>query len=108
MIASYPLAFGSWLSGLDFALGDVKEIALLGDLDSPAGEAPLSTIWGQFRPNIILAASQTLPNKHAPKLLQDRPLIDQQPTAYVCQNFTCQQPTTSPEVLRTQLSSELS
>jgi uncharacterized protein YyaL (SSP411 family) len=106
MIASYPLAFGSWLSGLDFALRDVKEVALLGDLDSSAGDALLSTVWSQFRPNLVLAASKAPPEQNSPQLLQDRPLIDQQPTAYVCQNFTCQHPTTSPEVLRKQLSSE--
>jgi uncharacterized protein YyaL (SSP411 family) len=103
-IATYPLAFSSWLSGLDFALGDVKEIALLGDLSTAPGAALLRTIWSQFRPNIVLAASKAPPNEHAPQLLKDRPLIDQQPTAYVCQNFACQQPTTSPEVLREQLS----
>lgn len=103
MLAAYPQAFGSWLSGLDFALGDVKEVALLGDLSSPPGEELLNTVWSRFRPNTILAASGFPPENNAPQLLQDRPLIDQQPTAYVCQNFACQQPTTSPKVLKEQL-----
>jgi uncharacterized protein YyaL (SSP411 family) len=104
MLSTYPLAFSSWLSGLDFSLGNVKEIALLGDLETPAGEALLNTIWNEFRPNHILAASKFPPENHAPQLLHDRPLINQQPTAYVCQNFTCQQPTTTPRELQEQLS----
>jgi uncharacterized protein YyaL (SSP411 family) len=104
MLAAYPLAFGSWLSGLDFALGNVKEIALLGDLETPAGEALLNTIWREYRPNLILAASKVSPDKHAPQLLQNRPLIDERPTVYVCQNFACQQPTTSQRELQEQLS----
>jgi uncharacterized protein YyaL (SSP411 family) len=104
MLATYPLAFGSWLSGLDFSLGNVKEIALLGDLETPAGEALLNTIWSELRPYTILAASKFPPDKQAPQLIQDRPLINEQPTAYVCQNFTCLQPTTSPRELQEQLS----
>jgi uncharacterized protein YyaL (SSP411 family) len=104
MLAAYPLAFSSWLSGLDFALGNVKEIALLGDLESPAAETLLNTVWSKYRPNLILAASNFPLDNHAPPLLHDRLLIDEQPTAYVCQNFTCQQPTTSPRTLQEQLS----
>ncbi|MER5909224.1 thioredoxin domain-containing protein [Streptomyces sp. NPDC001982] len=37
-------------------------------------------------------------------LLADRPLVDGEPTAYVCRNFTCDAPTTDPERLRTALS----
>ncbi|MGW1794701.1 thioredoxin domain-containing protein [Streptomyces sp. NPDC001984] len=37
-------------------------------------------------------------------LLADRPLVDGEPAAYVCRNFTCDAPTTDPERLRTALS----
>ncbi|MFJ5028678.1 thioredoxin domain-containing protein [Streptomyces sp. NPDC088560] len=36
-------------------------------------------------------------------LLADRPLVEGQPAAYVCRNFTCEAPTTDPERLRTAL-----
>jgi uncharacterized protein YyaL (SSP411 family) len=103
LLAAYPTGFGNWLAALDFALGDVKEIALLGDLESPAGITLLASIWSRLRPNVILAASSHPPADDAPPLLHDRPLIDGQPTAYVCQHFTCQQPTNKPDILREQL-----
>lgn len=36
-------------------------------------------------------------------LLADRPLVDGEPAAYVCRNFTCDAPTTDPGRLRTAL-----
>ena len=107
MLGAYPSGFGSWLSALDFALGEVREIALLGELDSFTGKVMLDTIWSKFRPNLILAASSYPPEQLAPPLLQGRPLLDDQPTAYVCQNFTCQQPTSDPEVLLKELENKL-
>jgi uncharacterized protein YyaL (SSP411 family) len=108
LLAAYPTAFGNWLSALDFALGDVKEIALLGELDSESAEKMLETVRSAFRPNVILAAGSHPPEGDGPPLLNDRPLIDGQPTAYVCQNFTCGQPTTDPEVLLRQIESNSS
>ena len=37
------------------------------------------------------------------KLLDDRPLIDDEPTAYVCRGYTCDKPVTDPESLAEQL-----
>ena len=36
-------------------------------------------------------------------LLQDRPMIDGAPTAYVCRAFACRRPTTDPAELGRQL-----
>jgi uncharacterized protein YyaL (SSP411 family) len=38
-----------------------------------------------------------------PPLFNGRGLLDGQPTAYLCENFTCQLPATDPAVLREQL-----
>ncbi|SDJ53497.1 hypothetical protein SAMN05421874_102129 [Nonomuraea maritima] len=38
-----------------------------------------------------------------PALLEGRGLVDDAPAAYVCRNFTCRLPTTTPDSLRTQL-----
>jgi uncharacterized protein YyaL (SSP411 family) len=37
-------------------------------------------------------------------LLANRPLVDDQPTAYVCRGFVCNQPVTQPDELLLQLS----
>ncbi len=105
ILAEYPAAFSSWLAALDLALTPLKEIALLGDLESLAGQALIQIIWSQFRPDVILAASTFPPDKVSPPLLRNRPLVDGQPTAYVCRQFTCQAPTTSADELVKQLQS---
>jgi uncharacterized protein YyaL (SSP411 family) len=37
------------------------------------------------------------------KLLDDRPLVDDQPTAYVCRGYACDRPVTDPASLSEQL-----
>jgi len=37
------------------------------------------------------------------KLLEDRPLIEDQPTAYVCRGYACDKPVTDPAALAEQL-----
>ena len=48
---------------------------------------------------LILAAAAYPPDTRAPALLQNRPLIDDRPTAYLCEGFVCRQPVTEPEQL---------
>jgi len=103
VLAAYPTAFGSWLSALDFALASIREVALLGDLESDEANSLLAALWKDYRPDLLLAAAPYPPDTDAPPLLAERPLPDGQPTVYVCRNFTCQQPTTDPAVLREQL-----
>ena len=103
VLATYPTAFGNWLGALDFALAGIKEVAVLGDLQHTQAQAMLAGIWQEFRPDCILAASPVPVPDNAPPLLKDRPLIDGQATAYVCQHFSCQQPTTDVQELIAQL-----
>ncbi len=106
VLESYPTAFANWLNALDFALAEVKEIGLIGDLQSSQMESLVDVVWEQFRPDCILAAAGYPPPEDAPHLLDDRNLVDGQPTAYVCQQFTCKMPTTEAATLREQLSNQ--
>ncbi|MDD2694780.1 MAG: thioredoxin domain-containing protein [Anaerolineales bacterium] len=95
LAARYPLAFANWLAALDFSLGEVVEVALLGETDQLK---PFEQVlWSTYRPNLVLAAGQTPIPDEAPGLLKGRPQVDNQPTAYVCRNFTCLLPVTTPE-----------
>ncbi|MEJ2759627.1 MAG: thioredoxin domain-containing protein, partial [Anaerolineales bacterium] len=107
MIAAYPTAFANWLNALDFALAQVKEVAILGDLDDPKTSTLISALWETYRPNCILAASPYPPSPTAPAILADRPMLNGHPTAYVCQHFTCQAPTSDAAVLREQLTGQI-
>ena len=50
-----------------------------------------------FRPHLVLAGGPE--GSEEPPLLRERPLVDGQPAAYVCENFACQAPVTDPEEL---------
>jgi uncharacterized protein YyaL (SSP411 family) len=99
----YPTAFGQWLYAMDFAVGPVNEVAILGDLDNLNTQALSDAVWRQYRPRTIAAISPFPPGPNCPPLLENRPLKDGLSTAYVCHNFICDQPTTDPVVLMNQL-----
>ncbi|MDX1437294.1 MAG: thioredoxin domain-containing protein [Anaerolineales bacterium] len=99
----YPTAFSQWLSAIDTALGPVLEIALVETADAATGSVFSEALRSTFNPNMVLARSTYPPPEGGPRLLNDRPLIDDQPTAYVCQGFVCKQPVTASEDLTAQL-----
>jgi uncharacterized protein YyaL (SSP411 family) len=93
----YPTAFGYWLCAIQYALSSIREIALIGYDYNPLTQALSDTIWSTFRPNLVLAQSD--PDKitsQSPFLLQNRSLIDGKSTAYVCEQFVCKKPVTTP------------
>jgi len=104
-VSDHALAFGRLACALDLYLVPGREVAIVGDPQSAATQALLDVVNGGYRPHLTLAlaradadaAAQTIP------LLQDRPMLDGKATAYVCQNFTCQLPTTEPAELARQL-----
>ena len=103
----YPTAFGQWLCALDFAIGPTHEIAILGNMNDSTFSALKDVVWSEYRPNYVVALSEFPPPESAPPLLEDRPLLKNKPTAYVCQHFVCKQPVTSPEKLTQQLEGKL-
>ena len=99
-IARYPQAFGRIVSVLEFYLNPTKEIVILGE----KGNELEREIWREFTPNkVLIPAENAKKNAEFIPLLKDRKMIDGKPTAYVCENFTCQKPTASAEELKKQL-----
>jgi uncharacterized protein YyaL (SSP411 family) len=102
----YPTAFGLWLCAGDLVANPFQEIAIVGDPADPRTQALVKVLWSAHRPAAVVAqASLPLPSG-APPLLADRPLLNGQPTAYVCRGFICQLPVNDPEGLRAQLEPE--
>jgi uncharacterized protein YyaL (SSP411 family) len=97
----YPSAFGYLLGALDLYLSEAKEIALIGDVDSHDIRLFIEEIYSRFLPNKVVAGGE--PNDEqaiaAIKLLADRPMVDGRATAYVCRNYTCLAPATTPQEL---------
>lgn len=104
-MARYPSAFGRALGAMDFYLSTPKEIAVIGEPESPDTLALLQTIWGNYLPNKIVAVANEPadePSDLVP-LLRDRTQISGKAAAYVCENYTCQSPVTDPAALLSQL-----
>lgn len=99
----YPTAFAQWLCAADFAVGPTREVAIIGDAQHTETKELLNTLWKMFRPRQVTAISAYPPEPDAPALLKDRPLLNDLPTAYVCQGFVCLQPVNSPTEMESQL-----
>jgi uncharacterized protein YyaL (SSP411 family) len=95
MAVQYPTAFSRWLSAADFALGNVKQIAVVYESDEDHAQELIRLIEFAYRPNMIVAASPYPPPSDAPPLLMDRPLKDGKATVYVCEGFVCKYPVTA-------------
>jgi uncharacterized protein YyaL (SSP411 family) len=100
-----PAGTGHWLAALDFYVSSPKEVVIIGPRDDPATTALLQTVNGKFHPNKVLVGADDADAaaKHGLPLLEARGMIDAKPTAYVCQNYACQLPVTTPEELAEQL-----
>ena len=104
-IARIPGGFGRLLSALDFHLSTPYEIVVIGDPDAPDARALLGAVYSDYLPNKVVAGRSESDQEAARlvPLLADRPKRDGKATAYVCVHYACQNPTTDPAELRTQL-----
>jgi uncharacterized protein YyaL (SSP411 family) len=100
--AKAPLAFGRLLAALDFELGRPLELAVVGQPGDPTTVRFLDVIRARFLPNRLVAVAPAGDDPSIP-LLADRHAVDGKPTAYLCEGFTCQVPTTDPAELARQL-----
>ena len=102
----YPTSFAQWLSAANFAVGPTREVAIIGGPNDSRVQELLRTLWKSYRPRQVTAISAYPPEPGSPALLADRPLLNNQPTAYVCQGFVCLQPVNSPDEMEAQLASK--
>jgi uncharacterized protein YyaL (SSP411 family) len=92
MALRYPSAFARWFSAADFALGNVKQVAVVYDANPDNASELVRFIQARYRPNLILAASSHPPSTAAPTLLKERPLKNGGATVYICEGFVCKNP----------------
>ncbi len=105
-MADHPLAFGELINALDFHLSRPREVALVGERHAPDTRELVGVLNSAWLPNKVMALAE--PGDHAAAaaiaLLAGREALDGgRATAYVCQNYTCELPTTNPFVLAEQL-----
>jgi uncharacterized protein YyaL (SSP411 family) len=102
VVTRSPAAFAATLIAADLARGPMTEIAIVGELETPATRDLLAIVHEAPRPRLALAAGQGTTRRRLP-LLADRDLIDGRPAAYLCRDYACQAPTDDPAELRRQL-----
>jgi uncharacterized protein YyaL (SSP411 family) len=74
-----------------------RQIAVVGEPDDPARSALVRAAYRQPHPGAVVAQGPPGPNTVA--LLDGRILVDGQAAAYVCHDFVCDLPVTSPDAL---------
>ena len=100
--AKAPLAFGRLLAALDFELGRPVELAVIGPLADAKTRRLLDVARLRYLPNRLLAAAPDGDGRGIP-LLAERRALNGAATAYLCEGFVCQSPTTDPAELQRQL-----
>jgi uncharacterized protein YyaL (SSP411 family) len=101
----FPQAFGTALIALDFHVGDTVEVAVSGPADDPDAAALIAAARRHGGPGAVLAAGDPADADAAlaAPLLADRPRVDGRPAAYVCRDFACRAPVTTPDALAAEL-----
>jgi uncharacterized protein YyaL (SSP411 family) len=87
---AHPTAFGHLLAAVDLVHTGITEVVVVGDAPDLVRE-----VQSRFVPNAVLAWGEPYPSP----LWEGR----QPGHAYVCQDYTCQAPVTTPEALAAQL-----
>jgi uncharacterized protein YyaL (SSP411 family) len=91
-----PTAMGQMLLALDFHLGPTYELVLAGEAANEATQQSLREIRRRYLPNKVLAAGLGHAGRKPPDLLADllsgKTATSGDPTLYVCEGFTCQEP----------------
>ena len=106
--ARYPRAAGAGLAVAEAWLAGPPEIAVVGSPEDERTRALHETALHAAPPGAVLALGDgTVPadsgaagSEAAVPLLAGRGLVNGAPAAYVCRQFTCQAPVTTPEQLR--------
>ncbi len=101
--AKAPLAFGRLLAALDFHLSRPLELAVIGKPADEQTKRFLEVVRAHFLPNRLMAVAPSLAEGRVIPLLADRRALDGKATAYLCEGFVCQAPTTDPAELARQL-----
>lgn len=100
-----PRGFMQMLLGLDLFLNPPPEVVIAGDLNEAPCQALITTARQTYLPNRLLVLATEDDDTLNQALLTGKEPVDGEPAAYVCRDFACQQPVTSPEQLKSKLES---
>ena len=97
-IKGYPMGYTQMLAAVDFIAGPSQEIVIAGDPVNKITQSIIRTVQEKFLPNkVVLLHSDGSEGKRLEALspfVKGMGPANQEPTAYVCEQYTCQAPVT--------------
>ena len=93
------LGFGAILNAFDYRLQGGREIFIAGPPVAEGTRKLVEAIWRDPDPNRVLALVTPQIEQLLPPA-KGKTLVDGKPAAYVCRDFTCNQPVTDPAELK--------
>jgi uncharacterized protein YyaL (SSP411 family) len=104
LMAHHPMAVGHWICALDFHFSRPKEIAVVGRRDRADTRRLIEKVFKRYLPNRVLVSfDPTVAELLESPLTAERQMLGGAATAFVCENYVCKLPTSSPEELALQL-----
>ncbi|MCY3832762.1 MAG: thioredoxin domain-containing protein, partial [Chloroflexi bacterium] len=101
----YPQAFAESLNAADMLVQGIAEVAIIGDWEAASTTAMLDLLQGDYRPNLMTAwADEDVERHESIPLLSARARLEGKTTVYVCRDFACRLPVTTPPELEALLS----
>lgn len=97
LVRKMPSGYTQFLSALDFGLGPTYQVVISGKYESLDAGHMLDELWTYFIPNKVLIFRPEGKDPEIAKLAKytkEQVSIEGKATAYVCQNYQCQLPTT--------------
>ncbi len=102
MAVSAPQGTAHWINAIDVYSTTAQEIVIVGSPTDPTTQQMIKTARRGFNPNRVIASAVDSSAIESP-LFEDRPQVGGKPTAFVCENYACKLPVTSPDELAKQL-----
>jgi uncharacterized protein YyaL (SSP411 family) len=104
MLTKAPTALCGMLETLLWSKMTPKQIIIAGEVEAKDTKTLLRTVHAFYLPNRVLVvhspkAGTSFLSNHLPSLPSMMP-VNEQATAYVCENFTCSSPLSDPQKLR--------
>jgi hypothetical protein len=101
-VQQQPVGYTQFLAALDFGVGPAREVVIAGEPDAQDTQALLRALRTHFLPRKVVllrrAGEQPAIAELAPFTKGQTP-VKGQAAAYVCRNFTCERPVTTPDAL---------
>ncbi|HSR36283.1 MAG TPA: hypothetical protein VLL73_03805 [Desulfurivibrionaceae bacterium] len=110
-LKEYPPILPQMLIAYDFSRRPLRQLVLVGEKDEPGTRQLLDVVHQRFLPDTVVLLADEKGGGRA-WLARRQPLVAEmqrvggRPTAYLCQDYTCGQPTSEPRELEKQLDSQ--